>query len=363
MKIKKHSFVFIIVLCITAMAMAACGKKESLEADEVGLAAAALVDDEDMPDMVVGVLLPAEEAQGGELAEMLFRDQLEAAGFTAMVQVADGAALQEQVDEMIQAGAEAIVVGAVEGEGVYEALAEAQDAGVYVIGYDCIPMAEVDGVVRFGDAKIGEAQARALMDGLEAEKGGGPYHIELFGGDPADEDAEAFFRGAMTVLSPYMSSGIIVVGSGQTDFAQCATAAWSSENATARMAALLLAFYADEPLHGILCPDDGIARAVVTAAEANGQATPVVSGFGAELESVAWVWSGRQYATAVKSADALVRKTVEILGSLRAGMGMPAPDVIGTNGICMYEFAPLVVTKDNARAAFANDPARMALLQ
>jgi putative multiple sugar transport system substrate-binding protein len=44
---------------------------------------------------------------------------------------------------------------------------------------------------------------------------------------------------------------------------------------------------------------------------------------------------------------------------------MPEPDVYVKNGVIdvgVYELAPLVVTKDNAKEAFANDPGRMELL-
>jgi putative multiple sugar transport system substrate-binding protein len=44
---------------------------------------------------------------------------------------------------------------------------------------------------------------------------------------------------------------------------------------------------------------------------------------------------------------------------------MPAPDATVKNGkidVGIYELPPLVVTKENAKEAFANDPGRLALL-
>ncbi|MDF2514510.1 MAG: monosaccharide transporter substrate-binding protein family, partial [Herbinix sp.] len=119
-------------------------------------------------------------------------------------------------------------------------------------------------------------------------------------------------------------------------------------------------------IHGVLSPNDGIARAIITASEQAGQIIPVVSGLDAENESVEWVWSGKQYSTVAKPTDILVGKTVEIIKSLQAGTGMPKADTSVNNGkkdVGVYELPPLVVTKENAKEAFANDPGRLALLK
>ncbi|MBO5322525.1 MAG: substrate-binding domain-containing protein, partial [Oscillospiraceae bacterium] len=156
------------------------------------------------------------------------------------------------------------------------------------------------------------------------------------------------------------------VVSGQTDFTQCATMDWDNAKAQARMDSLLSGFYADKEIHGVLSPNDGIARAIITSCEQAGQEIPVVSGLDAENESVEWVWSGRQYSTVAKPTDALVAQTIEIIKSLQAGNGMPATDVLVNNGkidVLVYELPPVVVTKDNAKEVFANDPGRLELLK
>lgn len=71
-------------------------------------------------------------------------------------------------------------------------------------------------------------------------------------------------------------------------------------------------------------------------------------------------------APAEKPTDALVAQTIEIIKSLQAGNGMPATDVLVNNGkidVMVYELPPIVVTKDNAKEVFANDPGRMELLK
>jgi putative multiple sugar transport system substrate-binding protein len=269
---------------------------------------------------------------------------------------------------MIENGAKVIVVGPIDGTQLGSVLEKARDAGVYVIGYDRLieNTDAVDGVVQFGSVRTGEMQGQALLDGLKANKGEGPYNIELFGGGPADPNAPNFFTGAMSVLQPEIDAGNLVVVSGQTDFTQCATEDWDNSKAQKRMDSLLAGNYSDKEIHGVLSPNDGIGRAIITACEDAGQPIPVVTGLDAENESVEWVWQGKQYCTVAKPTQDLVAKTIEIIDSLQQGNGMPATDVTANNGkidVSIYELDPVVVTKDNAKDVFKDDPDRLALLK
>ena len=49
------------------------------------------------------------------------------------------------------------------------------------------------------------------------------FNIELFTGDPGDNNCNFFFGGAMDVLQKYIDDGKLVVKSGQTEFEQVAT--------------------------------------------------------------------------------------------------------------------------------------------
>lgn len=321
-------------------------------------------------DATIGVSLPWLGTQNWKEADEMFKSQLEAAGFKAIVQAADNKVpqQQQQIESMIQNGAKVIVVGPIDGSQLGSVLEEATAAGITVIGYDRLleNTTGVDGVVQFGSIKTGELQGQALLDGLAKEKGKPPYNIELFGGGPADPNAPNFFKGAMSVLQPKIDDGTLVVVSGQTDFTQCATLDWDNSKAQARMDSLLSGFYSDKEIAGVLSPNDGIARAIITASEQAGQKIPVVSGLDAENESVQWIWSGRQYSTVAKPTDALVGKTIEIIKSLQAGKGMPASDASVNNGkkdVGVYELAPVVVTKDNEKEVFKNDPGRLELLK
>lgn len=320
-------------------------------------------------DATIGVALPWIGTQNWAEANDLFKTKLEEAGFKVIVQHADNKVTQQQqqIESMIQNGAKVIVVGPVDGSQLGSVLEEAAAAGIKIIGYDRTieNTAAIDGVVQFDSIETGVLQGQALLDGLTALKGEGPYNIELFGGGPADPNAPNFFTGAMSVLQPKIDDGTLVVVSGQTDFTQCATLDWDNAKAQTRMDSLLSGFYSDKEIHGVLCPNDGIARAVITASENAGQDLPVTSGLDAENETVKWIWSGRQYSTIAKPTETLVNVTIEIIKSLQAGFGMPAADTLVNNGVKdvdVYALPPLVVTKENIKEAFANDPGRLELL-
>jgi putative multiple sugar transport system substrate-binding protein len=321
-------------------------------------------------DATIGVALPWLGTQNWKEAETMFDAQLREAGFTPLIQTADQKVpqQQQQIEAMIEQGAKVIVVGPVDGTQLGSVLSKASDAGVAVIGYDrLIENTEaVDAVVQFGSIRTGELQGESLLEGLEAT-GPGPYNIELFGGGPADPNAPNFFEGAMSVLQPKIDDGTLVVVSGQTDFTQVATPDWDNAKAQARMDSLLSGFYADKEIHGVLSPNDGIARAILTSVKQAGQTTiPVVNGLDAENESIVSIAKGEQYSTVAKPTDALVAKTVELIQALQSGSGLPAADAQEPNGakdVDIYQLDPIVVTKDNAAEVFADDADRLKLFE
>lgn len=318
----------------------------------------------------IGVALPWLGTQNWKEAEQMFTAELTAAGFTPLVQSADNKVpqQQQQIEAMIEQGAKAIVVGPIDGTQLGSVLDKAKEAGVAVIGYDRLieNTESVDAVVQFGSVRTVEIQGQSLLDGLKELKGSGPYNIELFGGGPADPNAPNFFKGAMNVLQPKIDDGTLVVVSGQTDFTQAATPDWDNSKAQSRMDSLLSGNYASKPIHGVLSPNDGIARAILTSAQQAGQELPVVTGLDAENESVIAVWEGRQYSTVAKPTQDLVAKTVELITVLQKGEALPAASEMVPNGkkdVAVYALDPVAVTKANIKDVFANDPDRLALLK
>ncbi len=320
---------------------------------------------------VIGVSLPWLGTQNWKEAEVMFKEQLTKAGFKPIVQAADNKVpqQQQQIESMIQNGAKVIVVGPIDGTQLGTVLETAKAEGIKILGYDRLieNTDAVDGVVQFGSFKTGVAQGNALLAGLKELKGEGPYNIELFAGGPADPNAPLFFNGAMSVLQPEIDKGNLIINSKQTKFTQVATADWDNSKAQSRMDSLLSGFYSDKEIDGVLAPNDGIARAIITSCEFAGQPNPAISGLDAENESIEWIWEGKQYSTVAKPTNLLVGLTVDLIESMQEGVESPIqPTAKANNGVIevnLYELDPVAVTKANIKEVFANDPARMELLK
>ena len=211
----------------------------------------------------------------------------------------------------------------------------------------------------YDNFKVGELQGQALLDGLAAKKPEGPYNIELFSGNSADANAPVFFNGAMSVLQPKIDDGTLVVASGQTDIKQTATADWKPENAQSRMDSLLTSTYGSQDIDGVLSPNDTLARAIITSVKAAGKDIPVVTGQDSEVESVKSIMAGEQYSTINKDTRVLVKQAIDMVKMLQTGGTPETNDDTYDNGnkiVPAYLLPPVIVTKDNAAEAYANDP-------
>ena len=279
------------ISAVAALALTGCGRTDTPATSGTSGAAAA-------SDTLIGVALPQKTSENWVLAEGLFNDGLKAAGYKADVQFANGGVSeqQNQIQAMVTKGAKVIVVGAIDGSQLGTQLKAAKDKGIKVLAYDRLlkNTDAVDYYVAYDNFKVGVLQGNALLEGLKAKKPAGPYNIELFAGSPDDANAQVFFDGAMSVLSPKIADGTLVVTSGQKDFAQVVTQGWKAENAQKRMDTLLAANYSATDLDGVLSPNDTLARAILTSVKATGKANPVVTGQDSEVESVKSIMEGVQ---------------------------------------------------------------------
>ncbi|MBN9214104.1 MAG: sugar ABC transporter substrate-binding protein [Microbacterium sp. SCN 70-200] len=327
-------------------------------------------------DATIGVALPDKTSENWVLAGGLFEDGLKAAGFTGDVQYAPAsntvAEQQNQIAAMVTNGAKVIVIGAKDGKQLGTQLQQAADAGVKIIAYDRLieNTPNVDYYVAFDNYKVGELQGQALLDGLEARSGhAAPWNIELFSGSPDDANSAVFFNGAMSVLQPKIDDGTLVVKSGQTEIAQTATQGWEAENAQSRMDSLLTANYTDATIDGVLSPNDNLARAIITSVKQGGKdiATFTVTGQDSEVESVKSIMAGEQYSTINKDTSLLVAQTIKMIQQLQKGETVDVNDTEqydnGVKVVPAYLLDPVIVTKENAAEAYANNPNLLAIVE
>ena len=318
-------------------------------------------------DATIGVSLPQKTSENWVLAEGLFNDGLTAAGFKPMVSFADGGVTeqQNQIQAMIEQGAKVIVIGAIDGSQLGTQLEAAKQAGITIIAYDRLltNTADVDMYVAYDNCQVGKLQGQALLDGLAATGGSGPWNIELIAGSPDDANSTPFFQCAMNVLQPKIDDGTLVVPSGQTDQQQVATQGWLAANVQTRFDAIMSGFYSGgTKLDGILSPNDTLARAAVTSVEAAGQPDPVVTGQDSEVESINWIAEGKQYSTINKDTNTLVAQVISIVQQLQQGQTIQYNDTTSYNNgvkvVPAYLLTPVIVTKANLCTAY--DPSTAA---
>lgn len=317
---------------------------------------------------MVGVAMPTTTSERWIADGENVTAQLEALGYDVDLQYAENDVPTQvaQLEEMIAKGVDALVIGSIDGVALKDVLAEASDAGVALIAYDRLirESPDVDYYATFDNARVGVLQGTTLLQGLgvldaagEPTGAAGPFAVELFAGSPDDNNAGVFYDGAMQVLQPYLDSGVLVVPSGQTDFATIATDAWDPKNATARMQTLL-PLYTDRRLDGVLSPYDGISIAVLDAVTTIGYGTdalplPVVTGQDAELASAQSIAAGEQYATVYKDTRQLAEVAVSMVRALLEGSEPETNDTRtydnGVQVVPSYLLTPQVVTAQNYR--------------
>lgn len=305
----------------------------------------------------VGIAMPTKSsarwiADGNAMVE-----QFKAAGYTTDLQYAEDDIPNQlaQIENMIVKGVNVLVIAAIDGTTLSNALENAAASGIKVIAYDRLirDSGNVDYYATFDNFKVGVQQATSLVNGL---KGDGPFNIELFGGSPDDNNAFFFYDGAMSVLQPLIDSGKMVVKSGQMGMDKVGTLRWDGAVAQSRMDNLLSAHYTDTRLDAVLSPYDGLSIGILSSLKGVGygsadQPMPLVSGQDAEVPSVKSMLAGEQYSTIFKDTRELARVTV---GMVEALLGGATPEINDTktynNGVKIipsYLLEPVAVDVSN----------------
>lgn len=271
-----------------------------------------------------------------------------------------------QIEGMLNKGAKALIIAAIDGTALTQVLKTATDDGVKVIAYDRLINGSpgVDAYVTFDNQEVGVQQGTSLLTGMGIlDKDGKPTGdttkktIELFAGSPDDNNAGFFFKGAMSVIQPYMDSGQITVGSGQTDFNQVAIQQWKLEGAQARMENLIgLAYGSGQKLDGVLSPYDGLSRGIINALKGNGYSEselPVITGQDAEKASDRLILEGVQYSTIFKDTRKLGNTAAQMVDELLKGKTPEFNDTKtynnGVKVVPAFLHKSVIVTKDNLK--------------
>ncbi|MBQ9359770.1 MAG: sugar-binding protein [Lachnospiraceae bacterium] len=280
----------------------------------------------------VGVSMPTKDLQRWNQDGENMQKELEAAGYEVDLQYAsnDVQTQLSQVENMISSGCNVLVIAAIEGSSLGEALDMAKESGIPVIAYDRLLM-DSDAVsyyATFDNYMVGTVQGTYVKDTLDLDNAEGPFNIEFTAGDPGDNNAGYFFNGAMDVLKPYIESGKLNVVSGQKTFDEVATPTWATETAQSRAENILSSFYADGTNVDVwLCSNDSTALGVENALAANYNGTyPIITGQDCDIENTKNMIAGKQSMSVFKDTRTLASQVVKMTGQILTGATVDVND-------------------------------------
>jgi len=302
----------------------------------------------------VGVSMPTKDLQRWNQDGDYMKQELEKAGYEVDLQYAanDVATQLSQVENMINSGCKVLVIAAIEGSSLGEALDMAEAKNIPVIAYDRLLMESdtVDYYATFDNYMVGTIQGEFVRDQLDLDNADGPFNLEITAGDPGDNNALFFYQGAMDVLNPYIESGKLVVVSGQTEFSDVATASWKTENSQSRAETILSSFYADGTnVDAWLCSNDSTALGVANALATNYTGEyPIITGQDCDIANVKNMLDGKQSMSVFKDTRTLAAQVVKMVGQILKG------ETVDVNDTETYDNGKKVVPSYLCEPVFAD---------
>jgi putative multiple sugar transport system substrate-binding protein len=317
----------------------------------------------------IGIAMPETNVERWVKDAASLKADAEAKGYKADATLADGdqAKQNQQIQDMLTKGASLLIIGNIN-EGVNPVVADAAKGKVPVIAYDRMITGtdQYDYYITFDNFQVGVFQGKAIEEALNLASASKdkPKNITLFAGSPTDNNAKVFFDGAMSILGPYVESGVVkLIGpaplkSSDASWMSITTEGWKAEVAKARMENLLNKDASKVVLDAILAPNDTLSRAIQEACAQDAKYVkklPIVTGQDGEVASVAAIRDGKQYMTVFKDTRQLATAAVELADAILKGK---EPDIkgarldtesydTGKKKVKAYLLQPINVTKEN----------------
>ena len=236
------------------------------------------------------------------------KTELEALGYEVDLQYAeDDVQMQvSQIENMIAAGADCLVIASVDSGALTTVEAQAKEAGIPIIAYDRLLM-DTDAVsyyASFDNKGVGTAIANYIVEAKDLEA--------------AREAGETI----MEVLQPYLDDGTLVCKTGRTSFEDTCILRWSQETAQQWCENYLTGFYADEDLDIACSAFDGFAYGIKAALQGAGYTEenwPLVTGQDAELMACKNILDGSQTMSIYKDTRLLAEKCITMVQAVMTG--------------------------------------------
>lgn len=317
------------------------------------------------PDGLIGVAMPTKSLERWNRDGADLQALLEEMGYKVDLQYADNKPEMQisQLENMINAGAEVLVVASIDGEALGPVLETAAEKGIPVIAYDRLIKGTeaVDYYASFDNEKVGTLQGQYIEEFIK--EGEGPYNIELFAGSPDDNNARFFFKGAFDVLTPYLEDGTLVVQSGKQpatvdEWQSIGIQGWEGSKAQAEMENRLNSHYRDQKVDIVLSPNDSLALGIAEALQGNGYTAgsddyPILTGQDADEANVNNIIAGAQSMTVWKDTRDLGGVVGNMVDEIMTCSEVTVNNTTDYDNdvkvVPSYLLEPVVVTKDNIK--------------
>ncbi len=149
----------------------------------------------------VAVAMPTQSSERWINDGSNMKEKLEALGYEVDLQYAedDVQAQVSQIENMIAAGADCLVIAAVDSSALVNVEAQAKEAGIPIIAYDRLLM-DTDAVsyyATFDNKGVGTAIGKYIEESKDLANTSETYTIEFFMGSPDDNNAVMLYNGLM----------------------------------------------------------------------------------------------------------------------------------------------------------------------
>jgi len=251
--------------------------------------------------------------------EVLMRGLLEDLGYEVLSQEAnhDVKLQNDQIDNMVSQGAQALIVIAEDGDAVVTSVDKAADAGVIVLAYDrLIKTPKIAAYLSFNNVEVGRQEALGVMTALDMDNwdvaANGPARIIMMGGSPTDNNAILVRQGQEEIVQPYVDAGKAEIVADQW------VDNWDAANALKLMENMLTAVGND--VDGVVASNDGTALGALQAMKAQGLAGKVpISGQDATADGCNSIVKGEQTVSVYKDIRQLSPLAVDLIDKLIKG--------------------------------------------
>lgn len=287
----------------------------------------------------IGFLMDTLKEERWQRDREMFVARAKELGAEVLEQVAnsDDSLQLQQAENLLTQGVDVLVVVPHNGEVAASIVEAAKRQNVPVISYDrLIKNSDVDLYISFDNVKVGEMQAKYLLD--RAPKG----NYIIIGGSPTDNNAKLYHDGQMNILKPAVDRGDIKIIADQPSKEWLPSEAQkNTENALTQ---------SNNNVVAVVAANDGTAGGAVSALEEQKLAGKVyVSGQDAELAAVQRIVAGTQSMTVYKPIKPLATKAAEVAVALAKGEKPQTTATVnnGKKDVPSILLEPIVVDKSN----------------